>query len=475
MSNANANANANTNANANLKTSVAAAEAAATGADGGPDEMELPVGPAPAQEIGKDPEDEPATIEDYIREEHPYPEERRARIENFYKKRERKPALFTYSPEGDLVILGKDGDQQDAIALKSYVPYEESEWTKRDERRADVLAMAETRYEAAHDALRKAMEEYKLTGAKQPVMAAQAQMAAADAVLSRVRYGARAIQSLPNPETREVLFEEMYETRRLFGTEDDPFKKTLARLVTREYPFYTFYGSYVELAPAKTEGAATAALDGIPGADEAAVRQRLRDGRMARVFFEADEGANGFLSPFWPTEFTLGDTNYFTAYQAYEAERAKELGKDALRRSILGTRSGRTIRFLTKKITEQPKDPKGLWLRILLSLYQQHPELKERLLATGTDALVFADVLPGPSGVALAPSDKGILDPSRWKGPNAMGVALETIRIQFREGTAKEAPRNETTTEGAITEEQQQAAKVGAIVNTKRKFAVKRA
>ncbi len=459
----------NVDANTNLKLSTAAAETAAADMDA--ETMEIPAGPAPPQEVGKDPADEPATIEDYIREEHPYPEERRARLADFYKKRERKPHMFTYSPEGDLLILGKDGDQQDAIALKSYVPYDPSELIRRDERRADVLAMAETHYEAAHDALRKAMEEYKLTGAKQPVMAAQANMAAADAVLSRVRYGARGIQALPNPETREVLFEEMYETRRLFGAEEDPFKKTLARLITREYPFHTFYGSYVEVAPAAP---VTKPEETAPGSDETAARQRLRDGRMARIFFEADEGANGFLSPFWPTEFTLGDTNYFTAYQAYEAERAKELGKDALRRSILGTRSGRTIRFLVKKVVEQPKDPKALWLRILLALYQQHPELKERLLATGTDALVYADVLPGPSGIALAASDRGVLDPSRWKGPNAMGVALETIRIQFREGTAKEAPRNENTTEAAITEEQQQAAKVGSIINTKRKFSVKR-
>ena len=56
---------------------------------------------------GKDPEEEPATIEDYIREEHPYPEERRAKILNFYKKRERRPDLYDYSPEGDLVVHGK--------------------------------------------------------------------------------------------------------------------------------------------------------------------------------------------------------------------------------------------------------------------------------------------------------------------------------------------------------------------------------
>ena len=30
----------------------------------------------------------------------------------------------------------------------------------------------------------------------------------------------------------------------------------------------------------------------------------LKDGRRARIFFEASEDANGFLSPMWPVEFT---------------------------------------------------------------------------------------------------------------------------------------------------------------------------
>jgi hypothetical protein len=137
------------------------------------------------------------------------------------------------------------------------------------------------------------------------------------------------------------------------------------------------------------------------------------------------------------------------------------------------TRSSRTIRFLTKTFTTQPKDVKGLWLRILTAVYQQHPELLQKLAATGTDALVFADVRQGPSGTGFGEQTREILDPARWTGENAMGIALETLRYQLREGTAKESAATDAVKEAVITEEEQDKAKVGAIIKAK-KFQAKR-
>ena len=165
---------------------------------------------------------------------------------------------------------------------------------------------------------------------------------------------------------------------------------------------------------------------------------------------------------------------YFTALQAFEAERARMGGQEALRASILRTRSTRTIRFLTKKFDTQPKDVKGLWLRILTAVYQQHPELLQKLMATGTDALVFADIRQGPSGTGVGEQTREILDPARWTGENAMGIALETLRYQLREGNAKESARTESVKEAVITEEEQDKAKLGAIIQAKKKFQFKK-
>jgi hypothetical protein len=54
-----------------------------------------------------------------------------------------------------------------------------------------------------------------------------------------------------------------------------------------------------------------------------------------------------------------------------------------------------------------------------------------------------------------------------WKGENAAGLAQETVRSRLREATLSEAPVEEAK-EGVVSEEEQAAAKVGAIINAKR-------
>ena len=423
------------------------------------------------------PEEEPTqdnaviNLAEYIRDEVPYPQEQVKRIEFFYKKRERDRLRYRLTSAGDLAIHSKSGEMEETIRLLTYVPHDPAVREKMDQTRLDAIGFAETQYEDAILVLRQAMTEYRRNGAVQPVIAAQKAVADADQILSRVRYRTRGLQAMANPEIRDIFFDQAKEHRKLFsGKEKDPFNKELTRLITLEQPLYTFYGTYVESGPdveigQDAEGSMDTAIE-----SDGQTRRRLRDGRMARIFFDVEEGPNMFLSPCWPVEFTMEDVRYFTAMQAFEAERARTAGQEGLRTNILRTRSTRTMRFLTKKLETQPKDVKGLWLRIFTAIYQQHSELKERLLNTGTDALVFADIRQGPSGTGVGEQTKEVLDPARWTGENALGLALETLRYQFREGTAKEAAEDGAPKESVITEEEQQKAKVGAIIQAKKFF-----
>ena len=414
---------------------------------------------------------------EYIREVAPYTEEQEKRIATFFKKRERFPAMFTYNKAGDLTVFNKAGTLEDTIRLKTFVPLDPDQREVIDQERLDALGEAQLRYEAAMVTLREATEQYKTTGNLQPVLAAQKATAEADQVLTRVRYGSRGIQSLPNPEIREVHFDKPKEGRKLFPMTGDPFKKELFRLIVREHSYLKFNGAYVD-SPPDAEGEA-ADLPAAAGRDsDATVRQKLRDGRWARIFFEADDGPSGFLSPFWPVEFTMqtetGETiRYFTGSQAWEYARAKEMGNENLMKAILQTRSTRTMRFVTKTLVAQPKNPKELWLQIFTAIYDQHPELRDRLLATGTDALVFADVRKGPSGTGFGERSKETLDASKWTGENAVGYALETLRYQMREGTVKEGTAvaaDGAPEQAVITEEQQAAARTGAIIGQRKRF-----
>ena len=417
----------------------------------------------------------------YIRQIPPYSEEQEKRISMFFKKRERHPALFTYNKAGDLTIFNKAGTLEDTIRLKTFVPLDPTQREVIDQERLDALGEAQLRYEGAMDALRAAMEQYKTTGGAQPVLAAQKDVAEADQVLTRIRYGTRGVYGIPNPETRSVQFDKPKETRRLFSN-GDPFKKELFRLMVLEHDHLKFNGTYVDTpVGADEEKEDEESKDGQERDSDATVRQKLRDGRWARIFFEADDGPSGFLSPFWPVEFTMetetGETvRYFTASQAWEYARAKEAGNENLMKAILQTRSTRTMRFVTKKLTAQPKNPKELWLSILTAVYDQHPELKDKLLGTGTDALVFADVRPGPSGTGFGERTKDILDASKWTGENAVGFALETLRYQMREGTVREGTAvgaEGAPDEAVVTEEQQAANRTGAIIGQRKRFFIK--
>lgn len=415
---------------------------------------------------------EKTDLSNYLNSVPPYSEAVAKQINNFYKKREKNPKQYTYTDDGNLVIFSKSGAEESAVTLKNYVAYDSVSRDERDQNRLDTIGEAESQYEDALKKVREATESYRLNGATQPVLAAQKAMAEADQILSRVRYGSRAIKSIPNPEVRDILFDQPYESRKLISAGNDPFDKELARLIVLEYPYAEFYGTYSESAEGTTDADAT--FDKAPDASEIINRQKMKNGKYARIFFEADDSPNGFLSPFWPVEFTLDDTKYFTGLQAYEVLRAEGAGQLDLKKQLLGTRSTRTMRFLTKKLEFQPGKPKDIWLKIFTAIYQQHPILKEKLLATDSDTFIFADIRKGPSGTGLGERDAGILVQTKWLYENAVGTALEELRYKLREGSASEVGVNRKPTEAVISTDQQSAAKVAGIINAKRKFVGKR-
>jgi len=429
-------------------------------------------------------EEEDATIDlgEYILEVPPYPYDKVRLIQNFFKFRNKrtnpegfvkgrttdKNKKYTYTATGDLEIRNSTDQVESTIILKTFVPHDSQSRDLLDQERLDAIGEAQDQYDAALDTLQKATEAYRLTGATQGVLAAQKEVAAADQILTKVRYGTRDVIELRNPETRSVLFEDKYEVRKLFKG-GDPFSKILYRLGVFELPITKFYGTYVDTPEAVPGQDVDAAMD-VAGLSDGTVRQKLRDGRWARIFYDTKDGPSGFLSPFWPTDFTFGSTRYMCAFQAFEHKRAEEAGREGMMKNIMNTRSVVTIRFYTNKLETQPKDPKGLWLNIFNAIYQKYPELREKLLQTGTDALVFADIRKGSSGIGFAPTSKECLDPSRWTGENAVGLALETLRYQFREGSTKEAAEDTAPTTSVITVEEQQKAKVGAIIGGRRRF-----
>ena len=394
-----------------------------------------------------------------VAELHEYSKEARNAMKNAYEGR------VSYTDQGNLKL--DDGE----LTLMSYIPLEPSNRDAMEQERLDAIAALEEEIVQARNVLREAHN----SGLVPSILRANQAVTELEVRRTAKRSAVRELIHLDNPPTRDILLDQPYETRKLvyastlpyqYYTEGkkgekakDPFEKEVVQLLLRDFPPTRFYGRYVP-----SEQARKAASTEAP---EEAFRQTLKDGRKARIMFDTEDTINGFMSPMWPVEVTLNNTRYFTALQAYECERAKELGNDTLRAALLKTRSARMVRTLTQKITDHPADAKGLWLSIYTALYQQHPELKARLMEIGTDAIVYADARPGPSGIGISDKDMAVLDPTKWKGENAVGLAQETVRSKERESVLEEAPAG-TVTESVITEEDQNAARVGAIINSRR-------
>jgi predicted NAD-dependent protein-ADP-ribosyltransferase YbiA (DUF1768 family) len=415
--------------------------------------------PAPGQ-----PQEPPQKAKPIEPPQDPYEPAVHDSIKTFFRKRSKKGGLesHTFSPDGNLEIKDPAG----TIQLKRFLPLEPADREALEEFRLDTIAVLEEAYDKERRSLRQAWEDYYNTGETREVLAANRRVGELDARRCSIRSAIRDIVPIENPVIREVILNNPHETRRMYK-KDDPFDQELMRLCFYDFKQEHDMGKYIvdqnvaaELAAGEAEAAA-----GEP--NELLYRQTLKDGRRARIFFDKDADVNGFLSPMWPVDFTMGETRYCMAIQAYEVERAREFGMNELAASLLKTRSANMIRLMAVKVKAHPANAKGLWLKIYTEIYQQTEALKMRLLTTGTDALVYANNREGPSGIGLAEKDSGVLDPTKWKGENAVGLAQETVRTQMREGELAEAPVN-ADAKGVITEEEQAKAKVGAIIQARR-------
>ena len=408
----------------------------------------------------------------------PYTNEERLLIEDFFIGiNGRNKKLYKIGSTGALQVLSKEGKVLKSIQLKHYRPITTEERAAMEEERKEKLAALDTLFEKKRKTLREAIEAYKATGAIEPVLVANKEAEDIELQRNLIRTPVRDVSKIPVPETRNVLFDQPYEVRKLFGRAtlfpsirdpegnllwEDPLLEGIFRLERKPFAPSLFYGRYEE-GPTSVSDEATAVVQ-----ETGKGQVRLENGTIARIFDEADDEHNGFLSPGYVVDFVYKETKYSSAFQAYEAERMKQNKEERIATALLKTRSVRTIRTLTRKVTASVKNPRGLWLDIFTSLYAQHPQLGEKLKATGSDMLVYADPM---GGIGLARDDKKILSPTQWPQENIVGSVLEVIRAKLREkapGTS-DAPAGGAK-ESVITEDEQRKARTGAIIHARRRF-----
>src|SRR5579884_725474 len=146
---------------------------------------------------------------------------------------------------------------------------------------------------------------------------------------------------------------------------------------------------------------------------------------------------NGWPSQWSPVQFVIDGAEYNCCEQYMMAEKARVFGDDATLQKILASASprqqkalGRTVRRFDEILWS--KVCRGIVYSGNLARFDQNPEHRELLLATGIKTIVEASPVDRIWGIGLAPDDPRALDESSWRGTNWLGIALMQVRDTLR-------------------------------------------
>jgi hypothetical protein len=339
------------------------------------------------------------------------------KVANFYKNRVKNPNQYTYTPEGNLRIQGVEGIADETIPLKAYTALRPEEYKEIEDQRFESLVLLEEEYETILTELRATHESYKAgeTDASRVVEINQ-KLRDVSLKINHAAYPERWIKYAANPEIRMILLNEIYERRKL-GYD-------VAMVKRSDLSRHIVWGKYRDETTEQEVQGQTGGSNDV-------------------IFIEGEE------TPFHPAfmrEFVYEDTRYVSPYQAYQAERFKELDLPEIKNQILKTRSARTIHNIAAKEPTDAKYPKELWEQILEAYYTQHKDLATRLKDTGSKRFHLSEAMYG---------NQSYLD------------ALLATRVMLRESGDKQLEIKEVK-EGVITEEQQKRDRAGAIANFRR-------
>jgi hypothetical protein len=342
----------------------------------------------------------------------------------FYRYREKNPVLYTYTAEGNLEIKpGATGLPPSVIPLRAFSPLRPEEFDEIERRKKEAQKTIEVEYVQKMKELRQAHVEYNPRDPESAVKIVRLNEALRETSVlrNRILYPERWCKTLDNPAIQDILLNKPYEERKM-GFDVSVFK----RFDMSRQDAFGHYREHGEMMTTEMKGGGTVVL----------------------FISSIDDQKTGQFHPAKEREFVHNETKYASPYQAYETERFKELDNEGMVRKLLGTRSEKTIRQLVSNEPDQPANPLKLWEEILESFYTQFKDAAESLKATGSARFHIRD---------------------KQIGTPEYANALANVRTILKE-KENDAPSNlDVVKQSVISKEQQEKAKVGAIVNNFRR------
>ena len=338
-------------------------------------------------------------------------------LRRFYKQREKKPDLFTYDDEGDLIERNKEGAIIKTLPLPYYRKPTMDEIQILDENRKSAIAKAEEEYEHARIALREAVNA--LDTPKSEIIKLNRKTSELDVILQSVRFPLRTTENEGAIKLNKIIFEDIYEER------TTPYG--LAVLYTR--PF-TLQDQYVRISKEP--------LKQVKTVEEI---QQEQEKIILLVLFDGPENDKyGYLSLEWAIEFELNSTQYSSAYQALMAELAKTFNDQENLEKIMVAESANDIEYSLADVSGDQDVNETKWNSRLAELlfdvnynkFSQNPELAQKLIQTKLAKIGYYKPDDNILGIGISLDNPDSKKPSKWTGQNLLGKTLQQVRNRLK-------------------------------------------
>ena len=145
---------------------------------------------------------------------------------------------------------------------------------------------------------------------------------------------------------------------------------------------------------------------------------------------------SGSFSNFFPSVFTVDDDTYSCGEQWIMSQKAELFGDIEMKIRIMGVKTPATMKKYGRKVRNYDE---AVWAarrmeiakRGLREKFRQNEVLRKLLLETHPYILVEASPIDKIWGVGLRSNNSDIYHKEKWKGHNALGEILMSIRSEL--------------------------------------------
>ena len=167
------------------------------------------------------------------------------------------------------------------------------------------------------------------------------------------------------------------------------------------------------------------------------VLQGIGNSSEQAVAFHRPEEENGYLSNWYPAEFTIDGKRYCCSEQYMMEQKAFLFGDTQTAAKIMQTEDPAEMQALGQAVAGFDQT---IWngtrqiivYQALLAKFRQNPDLCRKLLATEDNLLVECARTDRIWGAGLGLDDPDVGNAASWKGQNLLGLTLQMVRTELK-------------------------------------------